>query len=350
VYAAEGVVAHGIIEGELGAIGYARPAVGDVVTEDGHEITVDQGMLDGVDQMVAFCEPLAKEADQTWVEARVDLGELWAGSPPEPIFGTVDFAAYHPHTDTLYVVDFKYGRLPVSPLDNPQAFAYALGACYELGIFPANVVISIIQPRGKDNNPVKVAHLSGLDLMMWSQDVLKPGVDACFQQAAPFATGDHCRFCPAKIDCPALYELAKKTSRTEFGEIPPDPMTLSDTDLGQILDQIEILGWWFEQVRAEASGRIEKGKSVPNWKLVPKRAMRKWAPGAEDFLEDFDAAWVKKLKTPTQVEKVSKKYYDELVEEGLITKTSSGTTLVPDNDPRDAAKSKRAKDEFDAIT
>lgn len=352
VYAAEGTVAHGIVENALGDnMIDLRPDVGDIVTEDGHDITVDQDMLDGADQMIAFCEPLRAAAQRYWVEQRVNLENLWGGNPPEPIFGTVDFAAYQKSEDVLYVVDFKYGRIPVSPFDNPQAFAYALGACYELGRFPAHVIIVIVQPRGNDNSPVKIAQIAGLDLMMWAEEVLKPGVDALFSDSAPFATGDHCRFCPAKIDCPALYALAKKTSRVEFGELPPDPMKFTDAELGEILNSVEILGWWFEQVRAEASGRIEKGKPVPNWKLVPKRAMRKWADTrmVEKLLDGNPNAFKSVLISPTQLEKKDPHVYGVLVEEGMVDKTSSGTTLVPDNDPREAAKQRSAREEFGVI-
>lgn len=349
-YAAEGTVAHSIIETELeDSMVSGVPKPGTIIEEEGHQIIVDDEMISGVEQMIAFCDPLKEGADLIWVEARVDLGSLWNGKPPEPIFGTVDFAAYDKDNDVLYVVDFKYGRIPVSPFDNPQAMAYALGACFQMGRFPKHVVMVIIQPRGKDNNAVKISNITGLDLRLWADEVLKPGVDACFRQDAGFATGDHCRFCPAKIDCPALYALAKKASRVEFGEMPADPMTYTDAQLGETLDQIEILSWWFEQVRAEASGRIEKGRTVPNWKLVPKRAMRKWEEGAEEHLLADGAYYELKPKSPAQVEKIDRKFYQEMVEKGFVSAQSSGTTLTPESDPRQAVKTKSAKEEFGRI-
>jgi hypothetical protein len=349
VYAAQGSVAHQIIEGELGtAMIDERPKVGDIITYEGFDIEVDQEMLDGVDQMVAFCEALSQDASREWVEQKVQLAPLWDGEPPEPIFGTVDYAAYVSATDTLYVVDFKYGRLPVHPEDNPQAYAYALGACYELNRFPAHVVIVIVQPRGQDDSAVKVSHITGLDLLMWAKETLKPGVEALFSDTAPFATGDHCRFCPAKINCPALYELAKKTSRTQFTNLPPDPIDFTDEELSEILDNIEVLAGWFEAVRAEASGRLENNKKVPGWKLVPKRAMRKYTDQkvVEQLLDHNSMVWDRKLKSPTQVEKVDPEQYETLVERGLIDKVSSGTTLAPDHDPREAVRGRSGRAVF----
>lgn len=350
-YAAEGTVAHTIIENLLGDGQVIEgPVLGDVVSEEGHQIAVDQDMIDGVNQMIAFCEPLKDASDKHWVEARVDLSPLWDGKPPEPIFGTVDFAAHHASEDVLYVVDFKYGRLSVSPHDNPQALAYALGACYELGRFPAQIVLGIVQPRGMDAQPVKIANLSGLDLKIWAEETLKPGVNRLFEDSPALAPGDHCRFCPAKIDCPALYALAKQKARAEFSELPVAPMQLSDADLADVLDWATVLEMWIAEIRAEASGRVEKGNSVPGWKLVPKKGIRKWAkdilPEITDFFQDVSTAWDQKLKTPTQLEKIDPTVYREAVRRNYVDKSSSGTTLVPDHDPREAVASKSAKDEF----
>ena len=353
VYAAQGTVAHSLIEGRLAIdpVLALEADEGDVIVEEGFEITVDREMLDGVEMMVSFCEPLMHNADPVWVEQRVDLGELWDHNPPEPIFGTVDFGAYNAAEKVLYITDFKYGRLPVHPDGNPQAYAYALGAVYELGITPDVIAITIIQPRGQDQNPVKTTVLTGLDLMIWADEVLKPGVDALFGSAPPLKTGDHCRFCPAKIDCPALFALAQEAAQTDFSHVPPDPMHFTDDELAHVLNNAEVIAQWVDAVRAEASGRIEKGKAVPGWKLVPKKAMRRWSDPKEvsGYLVDVDSAFDMKLKSPTQIEKTDEALYEELVEKGFVVKNSSGSTLVPDQDPREAIEGRSGKDEFGVI-
>lgn len=359
-YASEGSVAHEMVEAQLADAYFGKvPAPGDTVTYEGHQITVDDDMVSGVDHMVNFCRPLRDTSDEYWLEQRVDLGELWDGDPPEPIFGTVDFAAYFKKSSGLHVVDFKYGRMSVAPNDNPQAMAYALGLCFELGEFPRDIHLTIIQPRGQDGKVIKTWSITGLDLMIWACETLKPGVDALFSDTAKYATGDHCRFCAAKPTCPALYELAKRTSRTQFDELPPDPINFDDAELANVLDNITVLEMWFASIRAEASGRVEKGKSLPGWKLVPKRAIRAWTDPAETEIAVNEYAAVNKpineyfaapkIRSPTQIEKLDKALYDQLVESGLVQAVSSGSTLAPDHDPRAAVANRGAKDQFQPL-
>ena len=123
VWAAQGSVAHQIVEAELREEGLmsSAPVLDEVVPYDGHDILVDQEMLDGAQKMIDFCERLKVGANKVWVEEKLDLGFLWDGNPPSPIFGTVDFGAFVPQTDTLHVADFKYGLIAVDPYDNEHA-------------------------------------------------------------------------------------------------------------------------------------------------------------------------------------------------------------------------------------
>ena len=350
--AAQGTVAHGIVESLLLDDWADAPEVGTVVTEDGHDITVDRDMLDGVDFMVNVCRGLMMGAEKHWVEEKFSLDKLWNGTPPEPIFGTVDFAAWHPAINTLHVVDFKYGFLPVSPHNNPQAHAYALGAVYELGVVPEWVTMTIIQPRGEGQTH-KTAAIHGMDLLLWADDTLKPGVDALYGPSPTLNTGEHCRFCAAKSQCPALYKKAQDATLTQFPGLPPAPMTLDDKQLAMVLDQTVVIDMWVKAIQAEATGRLERGDAVEGWELVPKRATRRYTDEAKvaAVLEELagDEMFSRKVLSPAQVEKVSKTAYAELEKEGLVEKVSSGTTLAADSDPRARIEGRMGSDDFDVI-
>ena len=91
---------------------------------------------------------------------------------------------------------------------------------------------------------------------------------------------------------------------------------------------------------------LENGVTVPGWKLVDKRATRKWAADDAEITAEItaeiaaefggigtDKLYKTELLSPAQMEKVLKEY--GLVIPALLLKTvSSGHTLVPESDKR----------------
>lgn len=355
IYAAEGTVAHEICEECLNdGFKTADAYLGEKRHADGFDFVVDEEMVEGCNLYIQHCRDMIPKGDVAWyrVEERVDLGALWIDGPPEPIFGTADFVAFDRDKSHMNICDLKYGRGDVSPAENPQAMAYALGAVLTFGLLPAVVDIYIVQPRGQETQGVKHWRTTGLDLMAWGTEVLKPGVEKLLDPAAPLSPGTHCKFCPALATCPALRQISQDTAREQFSPVPPDPGGLSDEELSKILDRVEIIRPWLDAVQAEASMRLDKGFKVPGWKLVPKRAMRKWADKYEVEAwarEHSESIFKEVLETPTQVEKKYPDAYQALQDKGLIDSSSTGTTLVPDHDPREALSQKLAKDEFSVV-
>jgi hypothetical protein len=92
---------------------------------------------------------------------------------------------------------------------------------------------------------------------------------------------------------------------------------------------------------------LEDGGEVPGWKLVQKRASRKWSD--EEAVEKklkalkislMDAKERPTLKSPAQIEKLCKaegKDFTKLAD--LVVSESSGTTLAPASDKRPAVVS-----------
>lgn len=124
------------------------------------------------------------------------------------------------------------------------------------------------------------------------------------------------------------------------------PMT--DAELAALLDKLEIIEPYIAAVRTLAHERLEAGAALPGWKLVPKRATRKW--------KDEDVAWriivdratdpaafqQTRIASPAQAEKAGgKKFYAEHLAP-LVEAVSSGTTLAPTDDPRPALETQAA--------
>ena len=268
----------------------------------------------------------------------------------EDLFGTSDAVVWQEDTKTLHVIDLKYGAgVAVEVNDNPQLLYYAVGALFELGYKAERVVATIVQPRcAHPDGPIRSLLIDTIDLLDWSADLLdavKRVEEANDNPTAYLAPGDYCRWCLAAPNCPSLQAKAQEVSKLEFGPT----MSYSPEQLAETLNWLPILEGWIKSVREFAYGEAEHGRTPPGWKLVQKRATRKWASEAraiewlknehkllDDEMYDF------KLKSVAQLEKsVFAKDYIPLE---LITKESSGYTLAPESDGRPAAKASAADD------
>ena len=130
-------------------------------------------------------------------------------------------------------------------------------------------------------------------------------------------------------------------ARAAFGDILPEPETLANDELGARLDHAQMIYDWYNKVRAEASARIDRGQYVPGWKLVAKRASRRWADpvGAvtELMRRGLDPMSIMRIETIGSVESAMKRSKVPLtILDSFTNKVSSGSTLVSEKDGRPA--------------
>lgn len=353
-YAAQGTVAHNVLEGLLThriSVSMARVmvATGQVMVQDGHSVIVTQDMLDGAKLFADTVAPyLARSKGWTWyAERRVDLATLWAPDPaPLPLFGTADFMAHCP--DQLVVADYKFGAgVGVEVRGNAQLLFYAVGAALALPrIDPAmSVDIIVVQPRAPHpEGPVRRTRLLMLDLMMWAASVLRPGVEAVLRDDAPLVTGDHCRWCPVQALCPALRADVQVAARSVFGALPPDPVNLTPADLAKWLNRAPRIEAWLSAVREQAEARMFAGERIPGWKTVPKRSPRRWSdPDEVEALlirrgVSADVFTDSKIASPAQLHKRLADDDWRAVEDLVDTTGPASAAIAPDTDPRPALR------------
>lgn len=268
-------------------------------------------------------------------EVRVDLGDYI----PEG-FGSVDFLCYSAHT--LAIMDYKYGRgVRVSAEENPQMMIYALGALAYvkaiMGTAPRYVAMTIYQPRleSEDTWVISTEQLEG-----WGSVILKPTAGLAFSGGGSLFPGDHCRFCRAKVDCSARREQVYDLK--SFALSHPEHKQLTDEALAKVLDQAELVRDYLKAAEDEAYARIADGATLPRWKVVPGRSVRKVTDEEamcdrlrlngfkdEDFLET-------KLLGIGKLEKLVGKKAFTADYSDLVEKPEGKPTLVPDSDPREA--------------
>ena len=130
-----------------------------------------------------------------------------------------------------------------------------------------------------------------------------------------------------------------------------NPDTLADT-----LKWLPILEGWVTSVREFAYAEAQRGNTPPGYKLVDKRANRKWKVDDHTVVLELAKIGVtesevykeREINSPTQIEKLigkPKTNADKFAAIAALTvKQSSGTTLVPETDPRDPHKNDAASD------
>lgn len=354
-YALQGTAAHEL--GEM-CITEGRDAIEylDRVVEG---FTVDADMAEAVQVMVDFARVETLPDDIVFVEHSFDLASL---GPPVEYRGTADFVRYRPSTKQLLVADYKHGAgVPVDAENNPQLRSYALGACVDLerrGHIVSEVDIVVVQPRAPHREgPVRRELVSAYDLVEWSADLFA-ALTRTMAPDAPLVAGAHCKFCPAAAICPALATHSMAVVEAEFSgvsiTVPPDPVKMTPERISQVLTAADVVETWLESVRSHAHTQLEAGVDIPGWKLVQKRATRKWvdedlAAAALLRLEaSADDIYTRKIVSPAQAEKILGKSAKKHLEH-LVVAESSGTTLAPAADKRPAVTAGAAGD-FSAIS
>jgi hypothetical protein len=295
-----------------------------------------------VDMYVDYVESLGKPV---MLEQRFDLSKYFPN-----LYGTADCVKYWPAVKKLRVVDYKHGAgVPVEVEENAQLMYYGLGAMSALGAPVAEIELVIVQPRcHHPEGPIRSWKTTPARLLDFVADLIDDA-KATEDPNAPLVPGDHCRWCPAKPTCPALREKSLMLAEQTFSSLQSyDPKKLSET-----LNMLSVMDTWIKGVREFAYREAEQGRVPPGWKMVDKRATRKWrADLNEDKLalnlglkppEIFET----KLKSPAQVEKLlgkeAKKVFDQ-----FVVQESSGKTLVPTSDKRPQVK-ERAAEAFDSL-
>jgi hypothetical protein len=292
-----------------------------MVAHDGlHQFAADDEMVEAVqlylDTVRSHIPVGESELD---IEQRLDMTHIHKG-----IFGTGDTVLYDLDAATLHVFDFKYGKgVAVNPDENPQLLLYGAGAVRRRHNRPLKkIVLHIVQPRAPHpKGPVRSWETDPLALME-AEDEIAVAAKATDDPNAPLNAGEWCRFCPAAPICPALRQRSLMAAMAEFS--------------------LEVIGNWLRAVQEFAHAEAVDGRIPPGFKLVAKRATRRWRDENEmlDALIDYprEELFVEpKVKSPAQIEKlVGKKNFGVL--EGIVVRESSGTNLVPEDDPKPAVK------------
>jgi len=232
--------------------------------------------------------------------------------------GTCDVVGYSVKDSIIEIVDLKTGRNFVDA-DSAQLKIYALAMMRELGDFQT-IRLTIVQPQVGAN---RTHQMTLAELNEWRDNELMTAVkEIVTMNAYPTPSRDACKYCPAKLHCPALREKAYELPLCSTKE-------LSESEIATWLEQGELVEAFYEELRKVATKRLEDGAAVPGWNLVPKRAIRKWRKDVviASLPVDIELLYTHEPITPAQAEKLLSKDDRHLLDD-LTEKVSSGLTLA----------------------
>lgn len=359
--AAEGTCAHSLGEMLLTNKKTKRDIIameGETVPVDDYEITIDEEMIDGAifyyDTVMAARAAVVAMGRPGEVQVRVEQ-RVVAKSVDEHLYGTSDVCVFQ-KGNRLVVPDFKYGKgVMVGCEGNKQLEIYAIGVMDSVAGWAFDSVdIGIIQPRNRDEDRrVAWATYTTARLKEIAAE-LKVAVARTREKDAEFCAGDHCRWCPAKVDCPVMFAGIQKAAEVDFTAVSvpaavgslPDPRLLTVDKMAYALEWEDAINSWFEAIRQRAVEILGDGGEFPGWKLVDKKSNRQWVDEAAVVVEfgavlgEDEMYAPKKLLSPAKLEKIVGK--GKL--DAFTVKPDIGKALARFSDKRPAARSSAADD------
>ena len=285
-------------------------------------------ILEQIEAAKEFCKD-----PQVMIEQRLDFSR-WV----ENGFGTGDCVIVA--DEILQIIDYKHGLgILVSAGDdehggNSQMMCYALGALEVFGdIYDINQIkMTIFQPR---RNNISTYTISKEDLLKWADEVLAPTAQLAYVGKGEFNAGDHCTFCKAKATCRKRAEYNLELAKYDFEM----PATLDDTEIAAILEKVDEMISWGNDIKDYALQQAQSGVHFEGWKIVEGRSNRKYTDenAVADTVKDagFDPYEKKLLGITAMSTLLGKKKFEELLG-GLIYKPPGKPALVPESDKRPA--------------
>ena len=313
-YAEEGTLLHDEISKFLGELEYRFTCSQDLIED---KLKPALALLDDIDPDKQMLYE---------VETRVGFGDLLPG-----VFGSTDLMGRI--GDKAIILDWKFGSgVPVPAEENEQLMFYAAAAMRTPGaqwVFDGatEVELIIIQPPSIKRWTTTIERIKDFER------TLVKAVKLAEQPDAPLKHGDHCRWCAAKPTCPIITGAVDRAVAIKMDAIDIDK-------IGAYLHNADLLEDWIKDLRSLAEEMMKKGKPVPGWKMVPKRATRSWVKEDDaktallQHLKESEVVEMK-LVSPAAAEKLLKTQKLKLPE-GLTVSISSGNTIAPESDPRPA--------------
>ncbi len=316
--AAEGTAAHLVLSTCLEDGDDASSMAGMEIVVEGWTFIVDDEMVAGVQETIDWVREKVAKYKAAGFEVKVYIEKSMESFTDPDVYGTGDIII-HVINDRLIVNDFKYGKgITVEP-DSDQNAYYGFLGIENFVDDPASLKVVesyISQPRIPHPEGTIRRHVTNVEeLTDWWFNIILPGIEATRDPNASLIIGEHCKWCPARGNCPAL---KKETFEFPMGI---EATHLTDDELGDVLMKLDAIQALKEPLEWEALRRARTGDKIKGFKLVRKMSKRKFKDSmalpdpdnADEMIEvklndaimeqfGLDAYGEPKMRSPNQLE------------------------------------------------
>lgn len=367
----EGTLAHAFAERFLlDGVNNISEFVGFTLEADGKPLTAEMARAVQVYIDAVWAEYDLEDDSVLMVEQKFVLPI--ASAPEGHVFGRNDAMVYSRKRRKLTVFDYKNGFQPVEAEDNDQGKFYgAGGALSELAKdWPVSEVeIVIVQPNARDVDfagAVRRWSWNPVDLLEFVAE-LEQDIAETLKPDALRVPGEHCRWCDAAPFCEVRVQTALQSAALAFTDVAllgtkdlPDVQKVDVDRLVKLKHVCDVFSDWGKKIEDRMLGMLEQGQTVPGFKLVEKMARRKWQAAGDDiagYMATVYGIGVNEVLPPTLVtiteaekllalriaDKTALKAAKDDVSLRFTIKESSGTTLAPESDRREAVNKQPAQ-------
>ena len=281
-----------------------------------------------------ICEVFGAEVPRILIEGGCGYSEQLIR-----IGGRLDFAAVS--KKAVVVADYKFGGGFVPVHDNPQLLTYVLCMLQRFGIKPQRIIIGIVQPRSEGTDFATHGAMwteydaDGFGLIV--EDIKAAARKACnADDRSPRATGDHCKYCPARSVCRAAIGEKLLLAAIAAGESQMSEDATNE-QIGRWLAALKEIDYARDDLTRIAKARMEKGEVVSGWRLQRRKSLR-WPEAVVNGTVDEAAGWLaehlnakaedfiaRSVKSPAQMAKVlPKETIAKVAEETMTTALVAG--------------------------
>ncbi len=281
--------------------------------------------------------------DDCVCEEKLSIGVGESKDGEEPLFvlvGKPDLIYISKYTNTIYVIDYKFGYMSVEVKDNPQLTGYMLLLMDQFDITTSHKKIGIFQ-----NGRLELKLVLNVEVSNFEDNLCRVVQDSQKNIYTPSATA--CRWCSYREECPAL-NMQVNTAVKKITET--DLQQLSEPDMFQFRKFLMLNKKLIEYVMGDAEtyfkNSLKKGGFHDFCSLKSNGSVQSWS---DDLNEDEIAAklseisgkdkndfYQKKLLSVAQIKKLA-----EIPADLIVTKDKVKSLKI-----KEAHELKTATDEL----